>query len=247
MTPYDDIFARAEFEDEIFPAITQDAAEHGMDPWNVDEFLQLPASGDLREKLAPAGMAETTPVTGVAALGFHGYHFWRNGKVSHTLDEAQTRALLDPAAPMIGEWRLRGPATAGYVTLPANLVWAKTEDATPEPVHGFFYATSPADNAADRVDVLVALGVRADRAGFTAIELSIPLPAPITALSPMVTPGRMIAPPPIHTFSPITTGRPNSRPQAPRSPSRRLTLAPRPHAWPLSTAPWRSSGASTSS
>ncbi len=32
------------------------------------------------------------------------------------------------------------------------------------------------------------------------------LPAPITTLSPIVTPGRMMAPPPIHTWRPMTPG-----------------------------------------
>jgi hypothetical protein len=38
------------------------------------------------------------------------------------------------------------------------------------------------------------------------------LPAPITASSPIETPGRMMAPPPIQTSRPIRTGRPNSSP-----------------------------------
>src|SRR5687768_7447904 len=36
------------------------------------------------------------------------------------------------------------------------------------------------------------------------------LPAPITARAPMLTPGRMIAPPPTQTSAPISTGLPNS-------------------------------------
>lgn len=32
------------------------------------------------------------------------------------------------------------------------------------------------------------------------------LPAPITTLSPIVTPGKIITPPPIHTLSPMVTG-----------------------------------------
>src|SRR5690606_34926619 len=39
------------------------------------------------------------------------------------------------------------------------------------------------------------------------------LPAPMTLLDPMVTPGRTFAPPPIHTSEPIVTGLPNSRPR----------------------------------
>lgn len=40
------------------------------------------------------------------------------------------------------------------------------------------------------------------------------LPAPISASSPMLTPGRMIAPPPIQTLRPMRMGRPNSNPAA---------------------------------
>ena len=36
------------------------------------------------------------------------------------------------------------------------------------------------------------------------------LPAPITARDPMVTPGRMMAPPPTQTSAPMSTGLPNS-------------------------------------
>jgi hypothetical protein len=38
------------------------------------------------------------------------------------------------------------------------------------------------------------------------------LPAPTMALSPMRTPGRMIAPPPIQTLQPMLTGQPDSIP-----------------------------------
>jgi hypothetical protein len=40
------------------------------------------------------------------------------------------------------------------------------------------------------------------------------LPAPMSASSPIETPGRMIAPAPIQTLRPIRTGRPNSRSEA---------------------------------
>ncbi len=40
------------------------------------------------------------------------------------------------------------------------------------------------------------------------------LPAPITALSPIATPGRIIASPPIYTLRPMRIGRPNSNPEA---------------------------------
>lgn len=41
---------------------------------------------------------------------------------------------------------------------------------------------------------------------FSGIECVTTLPAPITLFFPIVTPGRMITPPPIHTLSSIVTG-----------------------------------------
>jgi len=38
------------------------------------------------------------------------------------------------------------------------------------------------------------------------IDFVTTLPAPIVVLSPIVTPGRMMHPPPIHTLLPIITG-----------------------------------------
>ena len=42
---------------------------------------------------------------------------------------------------------------------------------------------------------------------FDGRDLFTTLPAPITQLLPIVTPGKMIVPPPIHTSSPIVTGK----------------------------------------
>jgi hypothetical protein len=178
MNPYNAIFARPEFEDEIFPAITTDAAAHAVRTEIVDEFLQLPATSALLEKLSPPDVARASPFPGVAALAFHGYHYWLRGRHSHEIDADSLRGILSADAHAIGPWTLRTPEAAGYVTLPANLVWATQEGATPESMHGFFYATSGVDGAPARLDILLALGVRQDRAGFTAIEISVPLPAP---------------------------------------------------------------------
>ncbi len=177
MTPYDSIFAREEFETDIFPRITADATEHAMDTWSVDAFLQLPATGALLEKLSPPGAGEASPITGVASLAFHGYHFWRGNRTTYAINEPGLRALLDPAYEPIGTWPLAGLVASAYVALPANLLWAQTDAGTPEAMHGFFYAIPPSPSDG-RVDVLVALGVRPDRPAFTAIDLTVPLPAP---------------------------------------------------------------------
>lgn len=176
--PYAAIFGRPEFEDTLFPALRSEAEELNADSRDAEEFLQLPSATEVLEKLSPTGSAEPPPVTGVVALAFHGFHFWRCGRAGFTIDEAQLRTLLGPDAPPIGDWAIAAPGDAGYVTLPPNLVWAAPDSGTPEPVHGFFYTVSPATTESARLALLLALGVREDRPGFTAIELGVPLPAP---------------------------------------------------------------------
>jgi hypothetical protein len=179
MTPYEAIFERPQFEDALFPDLTSDAEAHGLDTRDLDSFLQLPAASALLDAISPGAAApgaagERSPIAGVAALAYHGYHFWRHGKHTTPLDDAAARAVLDPAAPPIGPWPLAAPRPAGYVQFPPHLLWAKTEQSTPEPVHGFFYATSPAP----RIDFLIALSVRPERAAVTAIEIAVQLPVP---------------------------------------------------------------------
>jgi hypothetical protein len=176
MTPYEHLFARPEFEEELFPAIFREAEAHALDTRNRDEFLQLPSASAVLEKLSPPGSADASPVPGVAALAYQGYHFWRNGAKPDVLSEDVVRTLLDPDAADLGTWPLQAPAQAGYVVLPANLVWAKTDQGAPEALHGFFYTTSPHGSAAGSLALLIALGVRDDRAGVTAIEINVTLP-----------------------------------------------------------------------
>ena len=177
MTPYESVFSDGQFEAALFPALTGESEEHGADTRDVEEFLQLPSATAVMDALSPPGSTEPPPVTGIAALAFHGYHFWRHGKRVDTVDEARLRSALT-ADGVIGEWELAAPATTGYVALPPNLVWASPEHGTPEPVHGFFYTISPTTADGARLALLLALGVRPDRPGFTAIELGVPLPAP---------------------------------------------------------------------
>jgi hypothetical protein len=176
MTPYDIIFGE-EFETGLFPALTADAETNSADTRDVEEFLQLPAATDLMEKLSPRGSADPPPVTGVAALAFHGYHFWRHGRRVDALDETALRSLTSGDVP-VGEWTMEAPAVAGYVSLPQNILWAQPGEGAAEPVHGFFYTVSPTTVDGARLALLLALGVRAERPGFTAIELGVPLPAP---------------------------------------------------------------------
>ena len=175
IAPYEHVFAQPAFEDEIFPAISQESELHAMDTRNADEFLQLPSTGLLLEKISPPDAPQASPVPAVAALAFQGYHYWRHGKSRVVMEESVTRALLDPAAARVGSWKLEAPAPAGYVELPPHLIWAQTDQGAPEPLHGFFHTTTPHPGEG-RINLLVALGVRDDREGVTAIEINVTKP-----------------------------------------------------------------------
>ena len=173
MTPYDPIFERADFEQDLFPALRDDADERGLDTTDVNSFLQLAAFGDVLQLLSPRESMDAPPVTGVTALAYHGFHFWLHGKRNDVLDEAATRTLLDSAHGPIGDWPMRPPVPSGYVSLAHHILWAMPDAGAAEPVHGFFYVHGPS-----HIDLLLALGVRRDRPGFTAMEVAMPCPTP---------------------------------------------------------------------
>lgn len=102
-------------------------------------------------------------------LLFHAFHFWRAGKPVHALGEEKLRWLLDDVT-SVGDWSLATPSAAGYLRLPRNLVWAApAANLQPEAADGFFWThVRPADEPA-RLHVLLALGVRPDRPGFSVV------------------------------------------------------------------------------
>src|SRR5690606_7031887 len=136
-TPYELVFVDGGHEAAL-DAIAQDAEARAVDPAIPERFLLLEAAGRMLRELqtetaAPAAIAR------YGALLYHAFHFRREGQPLIVLDEPVLRPLLAaPAA--VGDWLLRGPARAGYLQLPRNLVWAPgEEDETPEPVDGFFW------------------------------------------------------------------------------------------------------------
>ena len=72
--------------------------------------------------------------------------------------------------------------------------------------HTAIYVTAPPSSSSGRI-TRQGLPAANTACGMSRVTT---LPAPITARDPMRTPGRMMAPPPIHTSEPISTGLPNS-------------------------------------
>jgi len=174
LTPYELAFADTPYETEGFSAIREEVEARGADDATPEQFFLLGAVGRLLSDLDATGAA----LEPAGMLLFHSYHFWREGKQLYVVEPELARALprvtVPADAPSFGP-----PAPAGYVQLPRNLYWARVDEAAaPEPVDGFFWTMKRADvenAAAARLDVLLALGLRPGRPGFSVIPVGEPL------------------------------------------------------------------------
>lgn len=188
-TPWDVVFGDDVFETELFPAIEHEAQERGIDPRTLDSFLLLSNAAALLKGLSPdaaemaGGPGDLPPLDAVRRYGplvFHAFHFWHHGRLVVGLDEASTRRIV-ASRQAIGEWRLASPAPAGYLQLPRNLLWSRVdEDAQAEPADGFFWTIVEPDGSGPLTTaLLLVLGLRADRPGFSVVDAMSPLPEPL--------------------------------------------------------------------
>lgn len=190
-TPYDIVFRRGrlDFEGERFARVRAEAEERGVPLDDPERFVMLGSVGALmREMVLDEAAADDAgeiwqalppeAVAQVGALLFHAFRFSEGGARVFTIDEATARALAATPATAMSTGAVRAPADTGYVQLPRNLFWARANDAGPaEPLDGFFWTIGR------RFDVLLALGVRPRRPGFTAIPVGVDLDAPGGAAS----------------------------------------------------------------
>lgn len=172
MTPYEVAFAETSVESELFPAIVADAESHGTDHRHLEAFGMLPAVSEAVRALVPAD-APADALEQYRALLFQGFNFWRHGRETFLLQAAAARYLVE-AQPRMQGWELVAPHPSIYVQLPHNLFWGSVSpDETPEPVDGIFLTASPGPARAGqpytRLDILLILGLRRDRAGFSVI------------------------------------------------------------------------------
>jgi hypothetical protein len=173
-SPYDLVFGPAIFESDWFPSMAAEVEARHVEARDLGRFLMLGSVGNLLRALRPAE-EPGTPRDAVAfygALTFHAYHFWLQRRHVVHVSRDLLRALLD-GAQAIGAWQFQAPAPAGYVELPRNVLWTSVDEATPEPVDGWFWVMAP-----DRIELLLCTGVRAGRAGLGVIENRVALPAP---------------------------------------------------------------------
>ncbi|HUF14061.1 MAG TPA: hypothetical protein VMN78_13235 [Longimicrobiales bacterium] len=196
-TPYELVFRRGriDFEGDRFPAVRAEAEQRGVPLDDPERFVMLGSvgalmrdmvldeaaaddAGEVWQALPPEAVAQT------GALLYHAFRFSEAGACVHAIEEEAARELA--AAPALeetarapradavaGTAAIAAPAEAGYVQLPRNLFWARAGEAgVAEPLDGFFWALGR------RFDVLLALGVRARRPGFTVIPMGVELDAP---------------------------------------------------------------------
>jgi hypothetical protein len=184
-SPYAMVFGHEAMDDRLFPPIAEEARARDLPLDDPERFIFLGSVGRLLQAIAggaaeggagdaSAGDAPPDDARGEALrqhgrLLFHAFHFWQAGKHSETLDEGRVRHLLDDVA-TVGDWELRTPASSGYLRLPRNLIWAApAPGAVPEPADGFFWTRVKPPEAPASLHVLLALGVRPDRPGFSVV------------------------------------------------------------------------------
>lgn len=172
LTPYEMVFGEAGFENRVFPSLLREAEERGEDAARRERFGFLSIGGDVLRDLVPAE-APPEALEQHRALLFHSFNFWLFGRRLYTLGAAVTRYLVE-GSPSLAGWSLKLPHPSVYVQLPPNLFWASiAPDAPPEPVDGFFAveaaASDPLGIGYRQLDVLMVLGIRRERAGFSVI------------------------------------------------------------------------------
>lgn len=172
LTPYEVAFGKAAFETKTFPALEAEAETGGVNPTHRDRFGFLSVGSDVLRDVVPPD-APPDALEQYRALLFHAFNFWRSDKQVYRIEQPVVRYLVE-AAPALRDWEFALPHPSVYVQLPRNLFWASvTPDSTPEPVDGLFAtaarSSDPLGPPYQQLEVLMALGVRRDRAGFSVI------------------------------------------------------------------------------
>lgn len=184
ITPYEVAFASTAYESEIFPAIAADAKLHGSDPLLLEPFTLLPATGEAVRNFVPPD-APPEALEQYRALLYHAFNYWRLGRTTYLLHPSAARYLVE-AQPRLEGWEMVVPRPSLYVQLPHNLFWGSVSpEVTPEPVDGMFVSSAPVRAASGepflRLEVLMVLGLRRDRAGFSVIPFDTEAGAGIAA------------------------------------------------------------------
>jgi hypothetical protein len=172
--PYELAFQDEAFERTHFPAIRDEAEQRGTSTTDPEQFLELSSVANILRTVLVEG--DRPAVTQFGPLLHQAYHFWSFGKKVYEVDEPLFRQLTGDL-PASGPQPLLPPTPAGYLVLPRNLLWARiADDAVPEAIDGFFWTMVGADDPQmppfERLDILLILGLRPGRPGFSVADVS---------------------------------------------------------------------------
>ncbi len=169
-TPYEKVFGEERFAERDFPAIEAEAEEAGLDHARREEFALVARVGILLQDLAPdEASGRLDPYLETL---FHAFHFWRAGRHVYGFDETLVRFLVESALDLGGA-AVEPPHEALYIALPRHLFWAAVTDRPPEPVEGMFVKRAAHESAS--AELLLVLGMREDRPGFSTAGLTVSL------------------------------------------------------------------------
>jgi hypothetical protein len=170
ISPYERVFGGEGAAERGLGAILAEADQLGRPLSRRDQFAGAEQVARLLREFVPE-MTEPAAVDRYLEILYHCYNFWRFGLHSYAFEESVVRSLIE-SPPDLTVWPARAAHASFYLELPYNLFWAAVlEDHPPEPVEGMFVRLQP-EEPAGQAEVLLVLGMRADRPGFSVAELT---------------------------------------------------------------------------
>ena len=172
-SPYEVLFGAEGLTESRFAAVRDEAANAGVTTLRRDHFANLNRVRELLVDLVP-DLAEPATLDRYLLILHHCYSFWEAGCRHFAFEQSAVRSVITAPPDLFG-WLPRTPHPSLYLELPQNLFWAAVvESEQPEPAEGMFVSL-PGDPAADEADILLILGIRPDRPGFSVAELAVDL------------------------------------------------------------------------
>jgi hypothetical protein len=169
ITPYEVAFGERRFAEEEFPALAAESDRRGLGAGRYDQFTLLERVAGLLEQVLPDD-ARAPAIDQYVQILYHCYHFWSAGCPLYAFEMPVLRGLIE-MPPDLRKWSPRVRESSQYLELPKNLFWAQVSAAAPpEPVEGMF-VTHEVGRPLVEADILVVLGLRPDRPGFSVAGL----------------------------------------------------------------------------
>ncbi len=167
LSPYEIGLPGRAFRERVFREIRDEGEASGAEFGDPGVFLRLEAAGRAVHELRGDAESQAAWSDPLGAFLFQAFHFRAAGEPLYVLDEEVARYLAAAPAERF-QWRGELPVPAGYLQLPRHLFWSPAEDAGgTEPVDGFFWTLS----SSVTLSLLVAMGIRRGRPGFSLTEL----------------------------------------------------------------------------